>query len=362
MKTAARDPAPRRASVVLADDTPDIRLLLRLALERTGDFEVVGEAKDGREAVALAGDLQPDAFVLDLAMPKMDGLQALPAIRERAPDTKVLVLSGFQASHMRSEARRKGADAYLEKGTATGEIIATLAELCEIDVGARRPSTPPVPAHEEAIWGLVHELSTPVTAIVGFAEALHHSLEEADPDVRAAIDAIRRNASHLRMLLTSFTDARRIDIAALDLHRQRTDLEALVRDAVFDLRSVTGARPVEIRVGRNRPVDVDPTRVLQAVINLISNAAKFSPPDAPITIDVEVDGVAEIVVTDRGSGIAPADQPRLFAKFLRLQHGGPGSGLGLYISRGLARAHGGDLELVSSGPEGSTFRLWLPVS
>lgn len=363
MSTTARestDTPPAR--VVLADDTPDIRLLLRLALERTGNFEVVGEARDGLEALEVVANLRPDAVVLDLAMPKMDGLEALPGIRERSPATKVLVLSGFQASQMRAETHRKGAHAYLEKGTPTSEIIAALADLCSVELSGPRLAAPSVPPEEEAIWGLVHELSTPVTSIVGFADALDDALSDADPDVRRAVEAIRRNASHLRVLLTSFTDARRIDVTGLDLHRVQTDLEALVRDTVFDVHALTAGRPVEIRVERNRGVDIDPTRIRQALFNLVSNAAKFSAADAVIEIAIDVGDVAEVVVTDHGRGIAPADQSRLFTRFSRFHHGGPGTGLGLYISRGIARAHGGDLELVSSGAGGSVFRLWVPVS
>lgn len=351
-----------RARVVLADDTPDIRLLLRLALERTGDFEIVGEARDGKEAVALATELQPDAVVLDLAMPNMDGLEALPGIKEHAPETKVLVLSGLEASEMSGEARRKGADAYLEKGTSTPDIIGTLDTLCALErASARGVPVPPVPRHEEPIYGLVHEMSTPVTAIAGFADAIEHAVRDPSPDLRQAIDAIRRNATHLRMLLTAFADARRIEIDALDLHCEEVDVGGLVRETAFDMQAVTASRPIEISIEREGEAHLDPTRIRQALINLLSNAAKFSGQDAPIELRIDVGEIAEIVVTDHGRGIAPEDRGRLFAKFTRLHHGGPGSGLGLYISRGIARAHGGDLELASSGPGGSSFRLWVPV-
>ena len=351
-----------RARVVLADDTPDVRLLLRLALERTGDFEIVGEARDGREAVALATELQPDALVLDLAMPNMDGLEALPEIKEHAPETKVLVLSGLDASEMSAEAHRKGADAYLEKGASTPDIIDTLDTLCALErASSRQAPVPPVPRREEPIYGLVHEMSTPVTAIAGFADAIEHAVTEPSPELRQAIDAIRRNATHLRMLLSAFTDARRIEIDALDLTCATVGVCDLVRETAFDMQAVTGARPVDLRVKNDGKVELDPTRIRQALINLLSNAAKFSAQDAPIEISVDVGQIAEIVVTDHGRGIAREDRARLFGKFTRLHHGGPGSGLGLYISRGIAKAHGGDLELVSSSPEGSSFRLWVPV-
>lgn len=117
--------------VVLADDTDDMRRMLRLALDLAGGFDVVAEAGDGEAAVGLAKGHRPDAVVLDLAMPVMDGLQAIPLIREASPLTRILVLSGFNAAHLASEARTLGADAYLEKGVAFSDIAGLLRELVD---------------------------------------------------------------------------------------------------------------------------------------------------------------------------------------------------------------------------------------
>jgi DNA-binding NarL/FixJ family response regulator len=116
--------------VLLADDTPEIRRLLRVNLELDGRFEIVGEAADGAEAVALSQSLHPDVVVLDLAMPVMDGLQAAPMIRQYSPSSRILVLSGFDHSRMEARAREQGAHGYLEKGTAFGRITDVLVELC----------------------------------------------------------------------------------------------------------------------------------------------------------------------------------------------------------------------------------------
>ena len=115
--------------VLIADDAPDIRLLLRMYLTDSR-LHVVGEATNGVEAVEMVKTERPDAIILDLAMPVMDGLEAIPLIKEAAPATKIVVLSGFDAERMAERAMKLGAEAYLQKGVALGEISQTLWNLC----------------------------------------------------------------------------------------------------------------------------------------------------------------------------------------------------------------------------------------
>jgi YesN/AraC family two-component response regulator len=115
--------------VLIADDAPDIRLLLKMYLTDTR-LEVVGEATNGREAVDMAGAEKPDAVILDLAMPIMDGLEAIPLIKEASPNTKIVVLSGFDADKMAERALGLGAETYLQKGVALGDISQMLWNLC----------------------------------------------------------------------------------------------------------------------------------------------------------------------------------------------------------------------------------------
>jgi DNA-binding NarL/FixJ family response regulator len=131
------DPDRQPIRVLLCDDTRDIRLLLALALELAGGFQVVGEAADGSEAIAQAATHQPDVVLLDLAMPVLDGLQALPLIRESAPDALVVVLSGFGADAMGEEAVRLGAATYVQKGVNPTELAEQLRALVRDGAGAR---------------------------------------------------------------------------------------------------------------------------------------------------------------------------------------------------------------------------------
>lgn len=119
--------------MLLVDDAVDIRTLVRLGLERDGRFEVVAEAGDGREAVDRAREHQPDLIVLDVAMPVMDGLEALPLIRATSPRSRVVMLSGFTAESMERGSLDQGADAYLEKGTPLPRIASALHEVARSD-------------------------------------------------------------------------------------------------------------------------------------------------------------------------------------------------------------------------------------
>ena len=118
-------------SVLLVDDTPDLRALVRMALERRGDFRVVAEAGDGREGVDSAKAHQPDVVLLDIAMPVMSGLEALPLIREVCPTSTVIMLSGFGADKMSAQALLAGADGYIQKGQPIRALLAQVHSLVE---------------------------------------------------------------------------------------------------------------------------------------------------------------------------------------------------------------------------------------
>jgi DNA-binding NarL/FixJ family response regulator len=116
-------------SVYLCDDVPELRRLIRLILEEDSDIRVVGEAGEAETGIEEIAELQPGVVVLDLSMPGMDGLEALPVIRRTAPDTKVVVFSGFTEERMARLALDAGAARYIEKGEPIEKVLDAVRDL-----------------------------------------------------------------------------------------------------------------------------------------------------------------------------------------------------------------------------------------
>lgn len=162
--------------VLLVDDEPDLRLIVRELLSKQPPFEVVGEASDGAEATEVARVHQPDLVLLDLAMPNVDGLTAIPRIHEAAPDAAVVVLSVYSPAEMEEQARERGAVAYLRKGIRERDLVDQLlvvggvldvASLAERRTSARLAGEPHSPRQARRIaaealrrWQYDEELDT----------------------------------------------------------------------------------------------------------------------------------------------------------------------------------------------------------
>ena len=121
-------------TVYICDDVPELRAVMHSTLEAEGDIEVVGQAGEAVTGIEEIAELQPDVVLLDLAMPGMDGLEALPRIERVAPRSGVIVFSGFLGARMEAVARASGADRYVEKGSPLDELRTMVLELAaELD-------------------------------------------------------------------------------------------------------------------------------------------------------------------------------------------------------------------------------------
>ena len=121
----------RTIRVLIVDDTAMVRMVVRRVLQSDRRFEVIGEAENGREAIDQTESLRPDLVLLDLAMPEMDGLEALPHIRVVAPTASVIVLSSFRPDQMAETAMRSGALTYIEKNRLAVELVPRILAVVE---------------------------------------------------------------------------------------------------------------------------------------------------------------------------------------------------------------------------------------
>ncbi len=210
---------------------------------------------------------------------------------------------------------------------------------------------------------MVHELRNPIAVVKGFASTFTHSIEKLDREqLVTGAQALLRASDRLDALLNSFAEARSVETEDVPLHRTDILLSRLVSDTVEEQSVIAAGHSLSVTIHDDVLLHVDEVRIRQVLTNLISNAVKYSPARAPIEVTASRHGdKAHIRVKDHGTGI-PAEQAEwIFHKFSRFAEGVAGTGLGLYIARGLARAHGGNLLLSDSNADGCTFLLELPI-
>jgi two-component system sensor histidine kinase KdpD len=210
-----------------------------------------------------------------------------------------------------------------------------------------------------------HDLRTPLAAITGAASALRDEAAATDPhERRELLDTIAEEAGRLERLLANLLDMTRLESGGLEPKREWVPLEEIVGAALARLEPQLTGRPITTELPEDLPLAFgDPLLLEQLVINLLENAARHTPPGTPIAIRAAaVDGALELEVADRGPGLAPGDEARVFEKFQRgVRAGGGGVGLGLAICRGIATAHGGSIQAENRPGGGALFRLMLPL-
>ena len=212
-----------------------------------------------------------------------------------------------------------------------------------------------------------HELRTPMAAVIGAARTLQQRWRELSPEHRESfLDLIAGETNRLADLIGDVLDTSRIEAGTFSFRFAEVDLGRLVTDAVATAQ--VSQDEVQLRADVRPPLPEirgDGERLRQVLTNLIDNAIKYSPAGAEVEVRAyQEDGLVRIDVRDSGPGIAKDDQKLIFEKFGRVTGSGatrPGTGLGLFIARSIAEAHGGALDVDSAPDQGSTFTLELPV-
>jgi signal transduction histidine kinase len=389
--------------VLLVEDSEADAELLMLQLERAG-FELSYERVDTAAGLQAALTVQSWQIVLaDYQLPGFSAPAALELVQRHGADIPVVIVSGAVGEDTAVSSLRAGAADFVMKSNLARLAPAITRELREVEVRRARAEAEAAlrqseehhrfvarratelcadaqraraeaelanRAKSEFIAVMSHELRTPLTSILGYTELLHDQIVGPLNDhQKEELERIRDNGQHLLKLIENLLDFGVISAGRTHVRLEEASVAELIDAAEALIAPLAEKKGVSYRLEpRNAAarVRVDDTRVRQILANLLSNAVKFSPPTGAITISTVVDAATvRIRVADTGCGIVPELAAAIFEPFIQAdtsatrRHGGVG--LGLTISRGLAREMGGDVVLEQTSNAGSVFALVLPV-
>ena len=209
-----------------------------------------------------------------------------------------------------------------------------------------------------------HEIKNALGPLAMTLQLAERQLLAGQPIPPADMAFARAQVRRLSRLVEDLMDLTRADLDQLALRRRDADLIAVVNETADTFRRGHQA-PLSVELPPGPlPVSIDETRVHQVLVNLLENAARYSPDGAPIALTVSLPGaaVARVTVRDRGPGIAPAEQQRIFERFVRgaAAEGKGGLGIGLYLCRAIVERHGGAIGVDSTVGDGASFWIDLP--
>ncbi len=353
--------------VLVVDDNVDLLRLIELKLTQEGYS--VFMAEDGFEGLRKSIEISPDIVILDIMMPEMDGWEFCERIRETS-NVPILMLTAKSEDKDVIRGLKLGADEYLTKPFRLNTLSARVEALLRRRRWEETAVMTEVEGLKNSITGAIsHELRTPVALILN---ALELSLREAfsnDPKKqREFIEEARSNAVNLRWLIDDLLMLVRID-QGLEIFRRPILVHPQFQQLFTSMQVDLTKRQLQARFScpEHLSINVDQLLFRQALHHLFSNTIRSSPEGGQIMVSAdEVDGgMLQIDFRDQGPEIPADAREKIFERFYQpsnvLQPRFKGLGVGLSISREIARAHGGDITVHSSPDEGSIFRFTLPI-
>jgi signal transduction histidine kinase len=318
----------------------------------TAALALTGQSKRALLGASCAAVLQPRAAdgapLLTGGLHRSAGLRTVTGIPEQT--VRITRGDGIETSVFVTGLYQRAAD-----GRVEGVTLALR--------GAGRRSHQ-APTGIEIVSTVSHELRSPLTSVKGYTGLLLNRWDRLkDEQKREMLEQVNHDADRVKRLIDELLDISRLETGRLHLRRQMVDLGELVASVISKVAMEYPELEAKVAIGPDVPeLYADPDKLTQVLTNLVENACKYA---SPVGLVVAADLVANDVVvsvTDSGEGIPSEDLPRVFEKFFRRDLGKPtGSGLGLWISRGLVEAHGGRLSASSQNGRGTSFRFTVPL-
>jgi signal transduction histidine kinase len=364
--------------ILLVDDEDDFRATLAKRLSRRG-FDVL-DASRGEEALQLLGEQPVDVVVLDVKMPGMDGIETLRHIKERYPDREVIMLTGHATAGDGVEGIKSGAFDYLSKPIEIEHLCGKIrqahdkirrvgVEKQEAEFRERMKEQMIVTERLTALGtlatGVAHEINNPLAIIqesAGWMGQLFAKPEMSDiprrTDFEKALDKIQSAVDRARRITSQLLAVGKTqDADIVEIH-----LNELVEESIDLVRKEASRKNVEILMEnliQSPIVRTDPYRLRQVFLNLITNAIHATGGRITLSLQGSGDGI-HVAVQDSGCGIPEENLEKIFEPFFSTKKPGQGTGMGLYVSRGIVEKLGGSLKVKSQVGKGSTFIITLP--
>jgi signal transduction histidine kinase len=359
----------RRSIILIVDDEPRNIALLRACLSPLYDLI---EAHSGLAALEALKRAPIDIVLLDVMMPEQDGFETCRLIKTegRATFLPVIIVTALREQEDRNRGLEAGADDFLLKPVDRRELLLRVRHFlrlqdqervirAQVDELRRLQSL-----HDDMVGLLVHELRNPLAGVLSNVElALESSTDDAQ---REDLQHALRGCQGMSSVLDETLQVRLLQDHALIARRGPADLRALAAAAAETVQSVARRRGIEVRISveGGASAELDERLVRRSVENLLSNAVKYSPPGIPVSLRVvNSAGGVEIEVSDGGKGIPDALKGDLFQRVGSLEAQSSaersGIGLGLYLVKLVAEAHGGDVSVHDAPGSGALFRMRL---
>lgn len=380
--------------ILIVDDDQALLQALPQAISLRLEQARVDAVDSAHEALRCIQDNDYDAIITDIKMPGMDGLMLLAKIQEICPDTPTLLITGHGEHNLAVQALRGGAYDFIQKPIERDYFIAALkralqtrqlrqqvaeqqrtlelhAQALEQQVAERTRELVLANAVKDEFLSMAsHELKTPLSSLKGMAQLMRRRFERiASPEAKN-IASMERSIVRMEVLIQDLLDTSLIELGRFTLRREGCDIVELCQHVAHEYTTISSPSPHLILNTPDEAIytSIDVTRVGQVLLNLLSNAYKYSSSHAPITMTVwRANNQGMISVQDKGIGIPAEQLPHIFERFYRVpevnvQTGSSvGLGLGLYISRKIIEHHGGSITVQSTPGEGSTFTIMLPL-